>query len=100
MKMKFRRLLFFLLALLVGYVMVVTIAELPPYGIPQGPSDNIVSQRYIHDALEDTGATNMITAIVVDYRAYDTLFETTVLFTAVMAVLVTLKTGVGKKGDQ
>ena len=34
----------------------------------------------------------MVTAIVLDYRAYDTMFETIVLFTAVLAVIITLKT--------
>ena len=40
----------------------------------------------------------MITAIILDYRAYDTMFETIVLFTAVVAVLITLKTDLGRSG--
>ncbi len=31
----------------------------------------------------------MVTAIVLDYRAYDTMFETIVLFTAALAVVIT-----------
>ncbi len=34
----------------------------------------------------------MVTAIVLDYRAYDTMFETIVLFTAALAVVITLRT--------
>ncbi len=40
----------------------------------------------------------MVTAIVLDYRAYDTMFETIVLFTAALAVVITLKTA-KKEGD-
>ena len=43
---------------------------------------NQLTERYIGKALEETGVLNMVTAIVLDYRAYDTMFETIVLFTA------------------
>jgi multicomponent Na+:H+ antiporter subunit B len=81
-----------LIFLLAAYVVLVAVAELPPYGMVGNPSHNQVSQRYIENAWEETGVLNMITAIVLDYRAYDTMFETIVLFTAVLAVIITLKT--------
>ena len=43
-------------------------------------------QKYLSDTTEDTGAINTIAAIILDYRAYDTLGEATVLFVAVVAV--------------
>ena len=43
------------------------------------------------DGIQDTGVINMVTSIVLDYRAYDTMFETIVLFTATLAVVITLK---------
>ena len=55
------------------------------------PIHNEVSKRYINDGLEDTGVLNMVAGIVLDYRAYDTMFETIVLFTATLAVVLTLK---------
>ncbi|NMB26010.1 MAG: hypothetical protein GX986_10815 [Firmicutes bacterium] len=100
MKRKLRISLVIILALLTGYAIMVTVAELPPYGTANNLTYNQVTERYIGDALEDTGVPNMITAIVLDYRAYDTMFETTVLFTAVIAVLITLKTGEGKGGHK
>jgi len=66
--------------------------------MPGNPAHNQVTRRYIENAWEETGVLNMITAIVLDYRAYDTMFETIVLFTAVLAVVITLKTTEGK-GD-
>lgn len=90
--MRIRNLLILLVALLVAYGILVTVAELPPYGMPNNPVHNQVSERYINEALDDTGVLNMVTAIVLDYRAYDTMFETIVLFTATLAVVITLRT--------
>lgn len=83
------------LVLLIGLslVMLLAIAELPLYGCPKTPVQNYVAERYISEALEDTGALNMVASIVIDYRAYDTLIETTVLFTSIIAVFLVLKKG-------
>lgn len=67
------------------------VAEIPPYGDDGNPAHNEVSERYIERSLEDTGVENMVTSVVLDYRAYDTMFETIVLFTATLAVVITLK---------
>jgi multicomponent Na+:H+ antiporter subunit B len=87
-----------LITLLATHVVLLAVAELPPYGMSGNPSYNQVAQRYIENAREDTGVLNVITAIVLDYRAYDTMFETIVLFTAVLAVIITLKTTAGEGG--
>jgi len=55
-----------------------------------------VSTFYPLNAIEGTGAVNVVTAIILDYRAYDTLGEATVLFTAVIGVLAVMRP-VGKK---
>ncbi|NLI61617.1 MAG: hypothetical protein GX375_09360 [Clostridiales bacterium] len=89
--MRIRKLLIIIVALLAAYGILVAVAELPPYGMADNPVHNHVSERYINKALDETGVTNMVTAIVLDYRAYDTMFETIVLFTAALAVVITLK---------
>lgn len=88
--MKIKNLLILMIALLAIFGMLLAVAELPPYGMADNPIHNMVSERYINRALEDTGVFNMVTSIVLDYRAYDTMFETIVLFTATLAVAVTL----------
>jgi len=50
---------------------------------------------YIENAQAETGANNVVTSIVFDYRGFDTLGEATVLFTAVVGV-VALFRGVKK----
>ncbi|HOA54219.1 MAG: hydrogen gas-evolving membrane-bound hydrogenase subunit E [Acetivibrionales bacterium] len=86
-----RKIMILLAVLVAAYGVLIAVAELPPYGMSDNPVHNQVSERYINDALEDTGALNMVTSIVLDYRAYDTMFETIVLFTAALAVVITLK---------
>lgn len=50
--------------------------------------ENAVGQRILENAPQQTGAANIITSVVWDYRAYDTFGEATVLFTAVCGVLM------------
>jgi multicomponent Na+:H+ antiporter subunit B len=83
-----------------AYGIIHMVAELPPYGMPDNPVHNEVSERYINDALEDTGVLNMVTSIVLDYRAYDTMFETIVLFTAALAVVITIRTSKSKENGE
>ncbi len=46
-------------------------------------------QHYVSN-WEDVGVSNIVAAILVDWRAYDTLGETVVLFTAVYGVYLIL----------
>ena len=47
-------------------------------------------KRYVENGLQETGAVNIISGIILDYRAFDTLGESHVLFTALMCVTVLL----------
>lgn len=89
--MKMKNLLILIIALLAISGALLAVSELPPYGMADNPIHNQVSERYIKDSLDDTGIFNMVAGIVLDYRAYDTMFETIVLFTATLAVVITLK---------
>lgn len=51
--------------------------------------------HYNRNSPEDTGALDIIAAIIFDYRGYDTLFETTVLFAAMIGVLSIIGTREG-----
>jgi multicomponent Na+:H+ antiporter subunit B len=57
-----------------------------------------MSTAYINGAA-DTGSANLVTGVVFDFRAYDTLGEATVLFTAVIGVLTILRLK-GKKEEK
>jgi len=47
--------------------------------------------RYIERSLEDTSVPNMVTAVLADYRGYDTMFETIVIFSAGIACIFLLR---------
>ena len=65
--------------------------DLPDYGDPQAPANLHVSPDYIQQALEETKTPNMVTAVLADYRGYDTLGETVVIFTAGLACILLLR---------
>lgn len=65
---------------------------LPEFGRPALRMANF----YIEQGLRATGAANLVAAVILDFRAYDTLGEAVVLFTAVMGVIVVLRR-IGRK---
>jgi multicomponent Na+:H+ antiporter subunit B len=58
---------------------------------PLGMHETRMATEYINNGVKETGAINMVTSVVFDYRGYDTLGEATILFTAVMGVLAILR---------
>lgn len=54
-------------------------------------TEGAASQTYIEQGLQDTGASNVVTSVILDYRAYDTLGEATVLFTSIIGATVILR---------
>ncbi len=82
---------------LIGLMLVVMVAEMPTFG-QEGPAYNETTSHYLERSARDTGSVNVISAIIMDYRAFDTLGEVTVLFSGVAAVIVTLAAH-GRKGS-
>jgi multicomponent Na+:H+ antiporter subunit B len=78
------------LMLALGLPLVVAVLQMPAYG-EVNPALGGVGEHYNRHALAETGAVNIVTGIILDYRAYDTLIETTVLFCATMGVLLALR---------
>lgn len=74
-----------------------TVSTLPAFGSANHPINNEVSARYIESGLQETGAVNIVTGMILDYRAFDTLGESSVLFTAAMVVLFLLRLDAGSE---
>ena len=74
---------------LVG-VLLVTVSCLPPDGNASNPVNNVVSERYIEQGLQETGALNIVSGMILTYRAFDTFGETNVLFIATCCVMIML----------
>ena len=85
----------------VGFLLIIFLAgtkvfdSLPAFGSPSFTVNNqllgTASQHYIREGVNETGATNIVTSVILDYRAYDTLGEATVLFTSVLGAIVILR---------
>ncbi len=72
-----------------AFVAVAMIASLPLFlGLPQfGQPLLEVSSHYLAEGLRETGSPNLLTAIILDYRVYDTLGEAIVIFVSVIGVM-------------
>ena len=64
---------------------------LPAFSDPAAPIHTHVVPRYLNDAVRETGVPNVVTAVLASYRGYDTLGETTVVFTAGAGVIALLR---------
>ena len=77
-------------------LMIYATIDLPDRGDPDAPASTHVSPYYIERSVEDTENPNVITAVLADYRGYDTLGETIVIFAAGLAcVLILMKRRAG-----
>ena len=70
--------------------------ELPDFGEPLMR----VARNFIETGQAKTGASNLVASVILDFRAYDTLGEATVLFTAVIGTLVILRRIGRKRKDE
>jgi len=59
-----------------------------PFGVPKTK----VGRHYINEGVKETGAANIVTSVVVNYRGFDTLGEVTVLFIAAIGLGAVLST--------
>ena len=86
-----RQLLVVIFLALIANALIFTVVEMPPFGSPDNPTNNQVGGRYLENAVEETGSLNVVASVIMDYRAFDTLGEATVLFVAIAAALSNLK---------
>ena len=70
--------------------LLLTVAHLPTFGMADSPAHNQVMERYVEKGMEETGAVNVVAGVILDYRAFDTLGESHVLYTAATAVFILL----------
>jgi multicomponent Na+:H+ antiporter subunit B len=65
-----------------GGLMLAATSDLPHWGDPASPPARHVSPRYLTETVAETATPNAVTSVLADYRGYDTLIETVVIFTA------------------
>lgn len=77
-----------------------TVMDMPYFGNADTLVDSQVSEFYIRHTLEHTGAVNVISGIILNFRGFDTLGESHVLFIAVCSVMILLHMHPSEHGQQ
>ncbi|MDY0191516.1 MAG: Na(+)/H(+) antiporter subunit B [Desulfuromonas sp.] len=73
-----------------GAVLVYGTMDLPAFGDPDSAIHRHMAVRFIVDSPQEVGPPNVVTSVLASYRGYDTLGETTVIFTAGIALVALL----------
>jgi len=79
---------------LIIFVCVYAFRWMTPFGAPL----MTVSRGYVEGSIAETGAANAVTGILLDYRAYDTLGEATVIFAGIVGAYAVLRR-IGRRHD-
>ncbi len=88
-----------LVVLITGSALIYGTLDMPRYGDPNAPIHKHVADRYIEKSGEEIDIPNIVTSVLASYRGYDTLGETTVIFTAGIGVIL-LMGRARRKGDK
>ena len=75
----------------VGVALIYGTFGLPTFGVAEQPLHEHVGGAYLERTYDETHIPNVVTAVLASYRGFDTLGETTVIFTAGIGVLLLLR---------
>ncbi|MEZ5304545.1 MAG: hydrogen gas-evolving membrane-bound hydrogenase subunit E [Verrucomicrobiales bacterium] len=82
----------FIAVLVTGALLLSAVEDFPVWGDPHSlTNQSPVSHHYITESLNDTEVPNVVSAVLADYRGYDTMFETVVIFTGGIAIIAILR---------
>ncbi|MDX1499024.1 MAG: DUF4040 domain-containing protein [Woeseiaceae bacterium] len=95
-----RKLLSFTVVVVAALVVIYATFDKPRFGDPEAPAQTHVAPWYLEKTPEYIDIPNVVTAVLGSYRAYDTLGEVFVVFTAGVGVLFLLGPGTGAAGQR
>jgi multicomponent Na+:H+ antiporter subunit B len=71
-----------IIVVVTGALLIYAAADFPAWSDPASPASTYLSPYFIEKTMEETSVPNIVTAVLADYRGFDTMFETTVIFSA------------------
>lgn len=89
----------FFVVVVTGAVLVYGTLDVPPFGDGNDPIHQHVAPEYIEGSAHVIEIPNVVTSILASYRGFDTLGETVVVFTAGIAVIALLGSGLRRRRD-
>ena len=81
----------FIIVIITGILLIYGTQDMPDWADPNSPASTHVSPYYLENTIHDTATPNAVTSVLADYRGYDTLGETTVIFTAGISCALILR---------
>lgn len=78
-------------AVLCGALLLYYSMDFPGFGDTSSPASSYLSPYFIEHTIDDTAVPNIVTSVLADYRGYDTMYETTVVFAAGLACFFLLR---------
>ena len=93
------KILCILLCAIMACSLIFMVSAMPPFASAENPTVNEVSEKYLTDSIKDTGAISSVAGMILDYRAFDTLGESCVLFVATISVFILLRADEKKKNE-
>ncbi len=84
-----RRISTIIMAIALG-IFCFSVSSLPAIGDKNSAPNTHITPYYIENSAKDTGSPNIVTAVLADYRGFDTLEETTVMFLAGLTTVLVL----------
>lgn len=83
-----------------GALLLSATGDFPAWGDANSPANGgALSTHYIEKVRIETKVPNIVTAVLADYRGFDTMFETVVVFVAGIAIIAVLRDfGKGRRG--
>ena len=83
------------ISIILGIILLRGTVDFPDWGDPNSQASVHLSNQYIEQAYGKTHVPNLVSAILADYRNFDTMFETTVVFVAGTAIFLILRLPLG-----
>jgi len=89
----------FIISIATGSLLIYAAADFPAWSDPASPASTYLSPHFIEKTIEETSVPNIVTAVLADYRGFDTMFETTVIFSAGVVCYLLLRTSRRKEPE-
>ncbi len=83
-----------------GIILIWGTYDLPAFGLADAPIHKHVAPYYIEQSIPQMGVPNIVTTVLANFRSFDTLGETTVVFTAGIGIMLLLRRRRKKDGDE
>jgi len=80
-----------IITVMTGAMLIYAAEDFPSWADPTSPASTYLSPHFIEKTMAETSVPNIVTAVLADYRGFDTMFETTVIFSAAVACFMLLR---------